>query len=87
MSVEEDDDTGLRGDLYDVKTQQLLKKVPLRSNLHGQLVSTYQNGRLILVTLDDSDQLNIHAIDSEGGVKELAQKTVELAIIIQYAVA
>ncbi|MEI0736985.1 hypothetical protein VQ056_10400 [Paenibacillus sp. JTLBN-2024] len=79
MSVEEDDDTGLRGELYDVKTQQLLKKVPLRSNLHGQLVSTYQNGRLILVTLDDSDQLNIHAIDSEGGVKELAQKTVELS--------
>lgn len=79
MSVEEDDDTGLRGELYDVKTQQLLKKVPLRSNLHGQLVSTYQNGRLILVTLDDSDQLNIHAIDSEGGVKELVQKTVELS--------
>lgn len=79
LAVEEDDDTGLKGELYDVKTQKLLKQVPLHSNIHRQFASSYQNGRLIIATLDDGDQLNIHAIDSEGGVKELAQKTIELS--------
>lgn len=79
MSIEEDDDTGLKGELYDVKTKKLLKEVPLQSNIHRQFASFYQDGRLIFITLDDVSRVNVNVVDAEGGVKELAQGTMELS--------
>ncbi|WMT41856.1 hypothetical protein RE628_05220 [Paenibacillus sp. D2_2] len=79
LGITHDDDSGLKGELYDVKTEKLIKEMPLYSNIHSQIVSAYQNGRLILVTNNAEDQLEMNMIDSEGGVQELAQGNLEFS--------
>lgn len=77
LGIARDEDSGLKGELYDVKTEKLIKEMPLYSNIHSQILSAYQNGRLILVTNNPEDRLEVNMIDSEGGVQELAQGTLE----------
>ncbi|HEY4389750.1 MAG TPA: hypothetical protein VGN02_00215, partial [Paenibacillus sp.] len=79
LGITHDDDSGLKGELYDVKTEKLIKEIPLYSNIHSQIVSAYQNGRLILVTNNAEDRLEMNMIDSEGGVQELAQGKLEIS--------
>ena len=79
LGITHDGDSGLKGELYDVKTEKLIKEIPLYSNIHSQIVSAYQNGRLILVTNNAEDQLEMNLIDSEGGVQELAQGKLEFS--------
>ncbi|GAA0386628.1 hypothetical protein [Paenibacillus motobuensis] len=79
LGIARDDDSGLKGELYDVKTEKLIKEMPLYSNIHSQIVSAYQNGRLILVTNNAEDRLQMNMIDSEGGVQELAQGKLEFS--------
>lgn len=78
VGIAEDDNAGLKGELYDAKTEKLIKEIPLSSDIHKQFVSAYQNGRLILVTKNNEDRLVMNMIDPEGGVKELAQGKLDL---------
>ncbi|MFD0712062.1 hypothetical protein [Paenibacillus sp. GCM10027626] len=82
MGIAEDDSAGLKGELYDAKTEKLIKGIPLYSDIHKQFVSAYQNGRLILVTKNNENRLVMNMIDSEGGVKELAQGKPDLSGIL-----
>lgn len=79
LSVMDSDSTGLKGVLYDAKSQVKLTEIPLESNIHNQIVSSYQNGRLAVVTYEDSRGLQINMIDAEGGAKELALGTLHFS--------
>lgn len=79
LGMTQADDSGLKGELYDVKTERLIKEIPLYSNTHSQVVAAYQNGRLLLVTNNAEDRLMMNMIDSAGIVQELAQGQLKLS--------
>lgn len=73
-----DGEQGLQGIIYDARTHQMEKEIPLASDVFKDTEVAYQNNQLVVATKDDNDQLFIHVIDAKGNTKELAQQTISL---------
>ncbi|MFD1991850.1 hypothetical protein ACFSGI_17905 [Paenibacillus nicotianae] len=71
-----DGEQGLQGMIYTTSNHQLENTIPLVSNIFKDIAVAYQNKQLIVATKDNNDRLSVHAIDSTGNSKELANRSI-----------
>lgn len=64
--------------LFDAGTGELLKEGEILSNIHGQLVASYQNGSLVINSHAQSKGLQVNVLDASGNLQELAQSTLDI---------
>ena len=64
--------------LFDAGTGELLKEGEILSNIHGQLVASYQKGSLVINSHDQGRGLQVNVLDASGNLQELAQSRLDI---------
>lgn len=64
--------------MFDAATGQLLKEGEILSDIHGQLVASYQNDSLVITSHVQSRGLQVNVLDSSGNLQELAQSRLDI---------
>lgn len=64
--------------MFDAGTGELLKEGEILSNIHGQLVASYQNGSLVINSHAQSRGLQVNVLDASGNLEELAQSRLDI---------
>ena len=74
LAVLNEKETGiLNFQTMDAQSGELLKKEVIPSNVHMQIVGSYQQDKLIIAAFDDKQKLQVKAIDSNGDMTTLTE--------------
>lgn len=74
LAVLNEKETGiLNFQTMDAQNGKLLKKEVIPSNVHMQIVGSYQQDKLIIAAYDDKQKLQVKAIDSNGDMTTLTE--------------
>ncbi|WP_018750546.1 hypothetical protein [Paenibacillus sanguinis] len=64
--------------MFDTGSGQILKEAEIISDIHGQLVASYQKNSLVISSHDQSRGLQVNVLNASGNLQELVQSTLDI---------